>query len=441
MTHESTKVFRVSGCLLTILAAGIAACGGGQSNALDEQSAADVTSQGQHKNIRVPATYAAVGAVAPSPAPSPAPAPAPAPSPAPTPSPAPGAPAPGAPAPGGVAPAPATPSPAPSPAPAPGPTPYAIPGAPYVDVTKIPVGWAGVADDRLFATSNRGLPSDMGAFRTVCEFSHMAFDDPIVYPGQPGRSHLHAFFGNSGTNASSTVKTIQTTGNSTCHGGTANRTAYWAPAMIDTKDGAPVKPRAALIYYKNGAFASPSDVKALPPGLRMIAGDSGASAPIQWGPTAFSCGGTQQGSDHNFPDPRGPHSIPNCPVNTELWATVAFPSCWDGVNLDSPDHKSHMAYWPIPNPGNKCPASHPVKVPEIAITVFYPISEANAPLRWRLSSDAYDKSAPAGYSLHADWMNGWMPEVMNVWITNCNRASKDCSMDNLGDGRALSPTF
>ena len=21
-----------------------------------------------------------------------------------------------------------------------------------------------------------------------------------------------------------------------------------------------------------------------------------------------------------------------------------FPQCWDGVNLDAPDHKSHMAY-------------------------------------------------------------------------------------------------
>jgi len=24
--------------------------------------------------------------------------------------------------------------------------------------------------------------------------------------------------------------------------------------------------------------------------------------------------------------------------------TVTFPSCWDGKNLDSPDHRSHVAY-------------------------------------------------------------------------------------------------
>jgi Domain of unknown function (DUF1996) len=29
-----------------------------------------------------------------------------------------------------------------------------------------------------------------------CPFSHTSTDDPIVYPGQPGRSHAHTFFGN-----------------------------------------------------------------------------------------------------------------------------------------------------------------------------------------------------------------------------------------------------
>ena len=33
-------------------------------------------------------------------------------------------------------------------------------------------------------------------FRLTCGPSHMAMDDPIVYPGQPGRSHHHTFVGN-----------------------------------------------------------------------------------------------------------------------------------------------------------------------------------------------------------------------------------------------------
>ena len=36
----------------------------------------------------------------------------------------------------------------------------------------------------------------------------MAFDDPIVYPREPGKSHLHTFFGNTGANAFSTAASI-----------------------------------------------------------------------------------------------------------------------------------------------------------------------------------------------------------------------------------------
>lgn len=56
----------------------------------------------------------------------------------------------------------------------------------------------------------------------------------------------------------------------------------------------------------------------------------------------------------------------NCPNG--MRAQVNFPSCWDGVNLDSPDHKSHMAFASGgPNGGGDCPASHPVHL----VTLFY----------------------------------------------------------------------
>lgn len=42
--------------------------------------------------------------------------------------------------------------------------------------------------------------------------------------------------------------------------------------------------------------------------------------------------------------------------------------CWDGKNLDSPDHQSHM-YNTITMDGftnaPPCPASHPVRVPQV----------------------------------------------------------------------------
>ena len=67
------------------------------------------------------------------------------------------------------------------------------------------------------------VPTDVGAFREPCNFSHMAFDDPIVFPGQPGAAHLHTFIGNDGTNALSTGDSLTGSGNSTCTGGTLNQ--------------------------------------------------------------------------------------------------------------------------------------------------------------------------------------------------------------------------
>ena len=67
---------------------------------------------------------------------------------------------------------------------------------PEIDLAAIPLGVRGSGSLNIESTSDRGSSSDIGAFRIPCAYSHMAFNDPIVYPGQPGRAHLHTFFGN-----------------------------------------------------------------------------------------------------------------------------------------------------------------------------------------------------------------------------------------------------
>ena len=89
-----------------------------------------------------------------------------------------------------------------------------------------------------------------GEFRAECDFSHYAYDDPIVYPNQPGKAHLHMIFGNTHTNAYSNYNSLLNSGNSTCNGHELNRTAYWVPAVID-QDGNPRRPIKVLIYYKS----------------------------------------------------------------------------------------------------------------------------------------------------------------------------------------------
>ena len=70
-----------------------------------------------------------------------------------------------------------------------------------------------------------------GAFRFLCAPSHNAYDDPIVFPGQPGKSHLHTFFGNTLADGNSTYESLRKTGDSTCND-MLNRSAYWIPALM-----------------------------------------------------------------------------------------------------------------------------------------------------------------------------------------------------------------
>jgi Domain of unknown function (DUF1996) len=301
---------------------------------------------------------------------------------------------------------------------------------PTVNVALIPPGSMGFGGERLQVTTElpSGPPGTGGAFRIACAFSHMNFDDPIVFPGQIGRSHLHSFFGNTTLNANTTAANITTAGNSTCNGGTINRSGYWVPSIIDTLDGRPIAPSEAVIYYKTGDNNTPEQLmSSLPPGLRMISGNPTAKeVSAEWldSPAVWSCERAGTGEQYNKM-----RSIPACADGDTVLLGIEFPNCWDGVNLDSPDHKSHMFYG-----RGACPASHPKAIPDIAFNVRWP---AKGAARWRLSSDNYEWTKPGGYSVHADWFNGWKPAISDAWLKGCVAAHLDCHAHLLGDGRAM----
>jgi len=59
-------------------------------------------------------------------------------------------------------------------------------------------------------------------------------------------------------------------------------------------------------------------------------------------------------------------AFPSKPCPGGIRSTIIFPSCWDGKNLDSPDHKSHLAYSGTGGLGfGSCPTTHPVRVPQV----------------------------------------------------------------------------
>jgi hypothetical protein len=75
-------------------------------------------------------------------------------------------------------------------------------------------------------------------------------------------------------------------------------------------------------------------------------------------------------------DAKDTAKFPSTPCPGGIRATVIFPSCWDGVSLDSPDHKSHVAYAPNSGAlaGDRCPKSHPVRIPQVMYEIMFDTS-------------------------------------------------------------------
>jgi hypothetical protein len=305
------------------------------------------------------------------------------------------------------------------------------------------------------AVAPSGAPDVVGAFRFICNPAHLAKDDPIVYPGQPGKSHLHQFFGNTAVDANSTYESLRTKGESTCNG-PLNRSAYWMPAMMNGK-GQVVRPDYVSIYYKRRPITDPKcdparDPRAegicvdVPRGLRFVFGFNMANpSATPTGAAWFNCDGPTgtQGRYSTIVE-----AAKNCPTGNKLGAIISAPDCWDGKNLDSPDHRSHVAYSGYGDWGyQKCPATHPYVIPGFTMGAWYTTDEdldrsgTFSPSRptWHLSSDVMPgmPMMTPGSTFHADWFGAWDDQVLKTWHDNCINKLLSCSGGDLGNGKQL----
>lgn len=293
------------------------------------------------------------------------------------------------------------------------------------------------------------IPDVVGAFRFICNAGQLSFDDPIVYPGQPGKSHLHQFFGNTGADAASTYASLRSSGDSTC-GNRLNRSAYWMPAMLNGA-GQVVRPDYVSIYYKRRPANDPECARqgtacvGIPRGLRFIFGfDMLNHAAPRTGGGYFNCDGATGISGHY---PSIVDAARKCPIGNKLGAVISAPDCWNGKDLDSPDHRSHVAYGNYGSDGNfRCPRSHPYIIPTFTLGAWYSVDETldrsgkwnGAFDSWHLSSDAMPgMPMKPGTSFHTDWFGAWDDRVMAIWTENCIDKLLNCSGGDLGNGQQL----
>jgi hypothetical protein len=235
-------------------------------------------------------------------------------------------------------------------------------------------------------------------FVLSCGFSHRNNDDPIVFPGQPGRSHNHTYVGNFSVNAATTPDALLG-GRSSCDF-EADASAYWAPTLYMGRHAAhagghAVLPIAGFAYYVK---RTATRVAPHPAGFRMIAGNAAARRPQRPGIAAWSCSELGRGPRYAV--------IPACAQDRLVQVQITFPNCWNGTSVDSADHKRHMAY----ASGGMCPASHPVALPTIVLILIYP--ELRGPAQ--VSSGRF--------AIHADFMNGWHQATLQTLVAQLNQA-------------------
>jgi Domain of unknown function (DUF1996) len=253
----------------------------------------------------------------------------------------------------------------------------------------------------LFPFQLASAGSSSAGWKMECAFSHATPDDPIV-SAAPGASHMHDFMGNLKTNAKSTYNSMLA-GGTNC-GLPEDTSGYWTPALY--KNGVKINPSTTHIYYRREGSGT---VKAFPADFRMIAGNHMAKTPSanpEYGSAIYWGCSNNSGGKRTAP--------PNCSTG-KISLHVGFPSCWDGKNKDSMDHKSHVTY---PS-GGKCPSSHPVKLPRIIQRWEYTVGKDSSGIK--LSSGPY-------YTVHGDFLNAWKQTKLEQLTKDCFNANKDCGV-------------
>ncbi|GAA5905139.1 uncharacterized protein JCM6883_004978 [Sporobolomyces salmoneus] len=249
--------------------------------------------------------------------------------------------------------------------------------------------------------------------------------DTIVSPYQIS-GHVHNILGGSNFALGTTFEELRASECASCQV-KQDMSNYWTPHLyfqwangsfssVKTVGG-------GLIYYLPRFHPTDTtNVTAFPDGFRVLTGNpfkrfydssSDQAAAIGW-----NCLGAPVSAT------RHPYLPPyNCPNG--LRGEIRFPSCWNGVDIQSSDHFSHMAY-PIGGESGPCPSTHPVRL----VTLFYEIMWSVDP--WNAyRSQAMNTTQPfvlaqgdaTGYGYHGDFFNGWDREVLQEAIDTCTSDS------------------
>ncbi|MFF3515660.1 DUF1996 domain-containing protein [Streptomyces sp. NPDC002573] len=272
-----------------------------------------------------------------------------------------------------------------------------------------------------------------GAFVTKCGVNangNHNTDNVIVAPGvKNGAHHLHDYVGNQSNDAFATNDTFAAAQTS-CENQGDKSSYYWPVLRVQdgtqdfdqNNDGGGKEGNIGKILVAKKAqitfVGSPtSKVVAMPRFLRIITGDAKAftngpaNANAHWSCTGFE--------DRQLTD-----KYPICPSGSSVVRSFAFQSCWDGQNIDSANHRTHVAF---ADANGNCQNGFKA-IPQLTMRLVYdvppPVIE-NGQVKNPYAVDGFPEQLHKPATDHDDFINVMTDELMGQ-VVDCINNGRQC---------------
>ncbi|MPY64383.1 DUF1996 domain-containing protein [Streptomyces spongiae] len=304
--------------------------------------------------------------------------------------------------------------------------------ADFQDITQVQPngGPQGVGGNGLAANGDGG---STGTFTTNCgtnENENRNSDNVIVAPGvSNGAQHQHDYVGNQDNDAFASDEQLAAA-DTTCQNQGDKSSYFWPVLRVqdgqddvdanapgggqDGNVGTILQPAEAELKFVGNKT---SDVVAMPSALRIITGDAKAFVNgLANANTNWSCTG--------FEDRQLTDKYPICPEGSSVVRTSNFQSCWDGQNIDSANHRTHVDF--VEQDGS-CSNGFQA-IPQLQVRLVYDVDAPqiqNGQVQNAFAVDSFPDQLHKAITDHNDFINFFDENTMNQ-VVDCINSGQDC---------------